>query len=129
MTRNYHAETAASITALARRIMDHNLCKEISLPASVYDTFSKGYPKTSASLKKLMPKYKFSRAKWYTAPLNGNGTWRFSDEYNEIIAWCAEQFGPHPKRHDAWSRWYVGLGFINFRDERDYQWFVLRWGA
>lgn len=122
MTRDYHAETAASITALARRIMDTNLCKEIMFDIP-------GYPKTSASLKKLMPKYQFSRAKWYTAPLNGSSTWRFSDEYNDIIAWCTEMFGAHPAKHDAWSRWHVGLGCVNFRDEKDYQWFVLRWGA
>lgn len=86
-----------------------NLCKEIMFPEP------------------SKPKYQFSRAKWYTAPLNGNGTWRFSDEYNEIIEWCTEMFGAHPTKQDAWSRWYVGLGFINFRDAKDYEWYILRW--
>lgn len=90
---------------------DTNLCKEIVFPQPT------------------KPKYQFSRAKWYTAQLPGYATWRYSDEYNSIIAWCNETFGPHPKKQDAWSRWYVGLGFINFRDQKDYQWFVLRWGA
>jgi hypothetical protein len=90
-------------------IYNTNLCKEILLPMN---------PE---------PKYKFSRAKWYTVGLNGNATWRFSDEYNQIIAWCTENFGAHPSKPDAWSRWYVGLGYINFRDAKDYEWYVLRW--
>ena len=84
----------------------NNLCKEILLPES---------------------KYKFSRAKWHTAEIHSNAIWRFSDEYNQIIEWCTEHFGPHPKKHDAWSRWYVGLGYINFRDEADYALYMLRW--
>jgi hypothetical protein len=88
---------------------DTNLCKEIMFPE----------PST--------PKYKFSRAKWYTAELNGKFTWRFSDEYNELIEWCNETFGPHPTKQDAWSRWYVGLGCINFRDEQDLVMFKLKW--
>ena len=128
MTRNYHAETADSITALARRIMMTNLCKEIVYPASFYEPF---VSLNAVKNIKMPPKskYQFSRAKWYTASLNGNATWRFSDEYNDIIAWCTEMFGAHPAKHDAWSRWHVGLGCVNFRDEKDYQWFVLRWGA
>lgn len=74
-------------------------------------------------------KYKFSRAKWYSAEMPGQATWRLSDEYNDIIEWCTERFDPHPTKPDAWSRWWVGLGVINFRDEQDYHWFILRWGA
>ena len=94
---------------LKNRYYDTNLCKEIMLPM---------HPE---------PKYKFSRAKWYTVQLNGNATWRLSDEYNQIIDWCTEHFGEHPKKPDAWTRWYVGLGYINFRDAKDYEWFMLRW--
>lgn len=94
---------------LLESIYNTNLCKEIM------------FPEPSES------KYKFSRAKWYTAEIPGNATWRFSDEYNQIIEWCTEHFGPHPAKQDAWSRWYVGLGYINFRDEKDYVLFVLRW--
>lgn len=88
---------------------DTNLCKEIVFPQPA------------------KPKYKFSRAKWHTAQLPGYATWRYSDEYNTIIAWCSETFGPHPKAQDAWSRWYVGLGYINFRDEQDLVMFKLKW--
>ena len=69
------------------------------------------------------PKYRFSRAKWYDADHR-------DDDYEEVIAWCTEQFGPRPHRPDAWTRWYdIHIDRIRFRDERDYQWFILRWGA
>lgn len=116
MTRNYQAETASSITALARRIIMTNLCKEI---VSVQPM-----PDITYRVPKLpQPKYQFSRAKWHTA----DTTWILGREYNEIIAWCTDQFGPHPRRSDAWSRWWVGTGQIYFRDEKDYLMFVLRW--
>jgi hypothetical protein len=68
-----------------------------------------------------VPKYKFSRAKWYEADHG-------YDDYDAIIAWCTEHFGPRPKRPDAWTRWYdIHIDRIRFRDEKDYAWFVLRW--
>lgn len=73
-------------------------------------------------------KYKFSRAKWYSSKLKGNGIWRLGNEYNEMIEWCTQHFGAHPKEQDAWSRWWVGVNDINFRDAKDYEWYVLRWG-
>lgn len=94
----------------------------ITLPASVYTTFSTDYPKTSAALKRLMPKYQFSR-QWYVADFD----WVHK---GEVLEWCRQQFGPHPLNPDAWSRWVNKYSEkIHFRDERDYQWFVLRWGA
>lgn len=103
-----------NVTVLGQKIMLTNLCKEIVIP---------GYPKTSASLNRLMPKYKFSRAKWYEAKFN----WK---DRNQIHVWCSEQFGPRPKVSDAWSRWFDNYhDKMFFRDEKDYQWFILRWGA
>jgi hypothetical protein len=69
------------------------------------------------------PKYKFSRAKWYVA--------EFDDKYYfEVEEWCAEQFGPHPRHPDAWSRWHHTYSQkIHFRDQEDYIMFVLRWGV
>lgn len=93
----------------ANEIYNKNLCKEIMLPT------------------KPQSKYKFSRAKWYSVELKGQSTWRFSDEYNQIIEWCTKHFGPHPAKADAWSRWHVGLGMIHFRDSKDYEWYMLRW--
>ena len=71
------------------------------------------------------PKYKFSRAKWHTAQI-----WRmfadigFREEWEE---WCRDNFGPHPKTPDAWSRWYFSWGTIYIRDEADYILYQLRW--
>lgn len=116
MTRQYQSETAASITALARRIIMTNLCNEI---VSVQPM-----PKTIAAFKRLpQPKYKFTRASWYVAEFN-------VEHYTDVVHWCREQFGPHPARPDAWSRWvHKYENKIHFRDEKDYHWFILRWGA
>lgn len=115
MTRNYHAETVASITALAQRIMDTNLCKEIVYEGAFFAPYIPNFM--------TKPKYQFSRANWYVAEYN----WM---NQVEVVEWCTEQFGPHPEHPDAWSRWHhKWQDRIQFRDERDYQWFVLRWGA
>lgn len=82
-----------------------NLCEEIMLPM------------------KLEPKHKFSRANWYVAEFD----WVHQ---HEVLAWCSQQFGPHPARPDAWSRWYNKYSEkIHFRDEKDYTWFLLKWGV
>ena len=69
-------------------------------------------------------KYKFSRAKWYTASYNGH-------EFVDVHSWCIEQFGPPDRCPDAWSRWgfsvELWLTDIYFRDEEDYVLFLLRW--
>jgi hypothetical protein len=66
------------------------------------------------------PKYKFSR-EWYVAEFN-------LKDYTDVVHWCREQFGPHPKYPDAWSRWeHRYENKIHFRDEKDYAWFMLRW--
>jgi hypothetical protein len=81
-----------------------------------------GYPKTTIALKKLMPKYQFSRARWYQAEFK-------PDDYHAVDAWCSQQFGPHPARPDAWSRWWHKFEYsILFRDKEDYIMFKLRWG-
>jgi hypothetical protein len=122
--QKFDPTTATSITDMARRIMNTNLCKEIVLSPTQMCTL--GYPKTTIALKKLMPKYQFSRAKWYEAEFG-------PADYNkvkEVREWCVEQFGPEPRHHDAWSRWYhKNHNRIFFRDEKDYHWFILRWGA
>ena len=49
-------------------------------------------------------------------------------DYDAVDEWCAQQFGPHPKRPDAWSRWWHKFeDSILFRDEKDYILFTLRW--
>ena len=72
--------------------------------------------------RKKVKEYKFSRANWYVA--------EFDDKYYfEVQEWCEQHFGKHPKNPDAWSRWVHKYSQqIHFRDEKDYEWFVLRWG-
>jgi hypothetical protein len=112
MKQKYYAATAESITALARRIMDTNLCKEIILPK-----FSTEMMKISSK-----SKYTFTR-KWFIADFD-------PQYYFEVEAWCEQNFGKHPAQPDAWSRWmHKYESCIHFRDEKDYNWFVLRWGA
>ena len=66
------------------------------------------------------PKYKFSR-EWYVAEFD----WV---HHGEVLAWCEQQFGPHPQNPDAWSRWVNKYSEkIHFRDEKDYVLFTLRW--
>ena len=64
----------------------------------------------------------FSRAKWYRVDVE-------PQDWEDALDWAKEQFGQKPKNPDAWSRWYTGLCSITFRDEKDYNWFILRWGA
>ena len=110
----YNAAKAESFTARVRRIMETNLCKEIILPTP---WLSNSTPLMFES------KYKFSRAKWYHAEFD-------SRYYDEVREWCTQQFGPQPRVADAWTRWYHNYhDVIFFRDEPDYNWFVLRWGA
>jgi hypothetical protein len=81
----------------------NNLCNEILLPT------------------KPEPKYKFSRANWYQAEFN-------IKDYTDVVHWCREQFGLHPRNPDAWSRWWHQYeDKIYFRDEQDYLLFLLRW--
>jgi hypothetical protein len=91
---------------LKTRYYDTNLCKEIVLPMK---------PKS---------KYQFSRAKWYEAEFGPADYLKV----REVREWCVEQFGPEPRHHDAWSRWYhKNHNRIFFRDAKDYEWFLLRW--
>lgn len=101
-------KSTLTMKVFKNRYYDTNLCKEIMLPME------------PAS------KYKFSRAKWHTVDI-GMGSWRLGREYNDIIAWCNETFGAHPKKQDAWSRWWVGIGQIYFRDEQDLVMYKLKW--
>lgn len=94
---------------LLESIYNANLCKEIILPM---------FAKPLAE-----PKYKFSRARWYHVDVDWS-------QYREVLEWCTEQFGPRPRVSDAWSRWFDNHGDrIFFRDEKDYVWFCMRWGA
>ena len=110
--------TAAIIIPMIRKLYPALIAREICgvqpMSADTGIIFKPGYRPNP-------PKYKFSRAKWHMAKFN----W---DNFEEVYKWCTQQFGPHPNKPDAWSRWKVNYGAeIQLRDEKDYIMFVLRW--
>jgi hypothetical protein len=59
-------------------------------------------------------------------PIISNGEW------NEMIAWCVNIFGPSgtPGAPGVWmpgDRWYANNAKFWFRDKADCEWFLLRW--
>lgn len=64
---------------------------------------------------------------------------KFSDysNFDQMLDWCEKQFGGRKEIHGVYQaemyRWcYEIIGFglkqIYFRDERDYLFFILKWG-
>lgn len=51
--------------------------------------------------------------------------------WNEMMAWMVETFGP--TAHDGvWTpgmRWYANNARFWFRERKDLDWFVMRWGS
>ena len=129
MTHHYNPNLAASVTATGRQILmplirqvyPQLLAQSILGVQPMTDSVAEIF--TMKASYKQQPKYQFSRARWYDAD-------HHYDDYDAVIAWCTEHFGPRPRRPDAWTRWYdIHIDRIRFRDEKDYNWFVLRWGA
>jgi hypothetical protein len=57
------------------------------------------------------------------APMNAEGQW------SDMIEWMVTTFGPTDKE-GVWTpgqRWYVNNAKFWFRDQKDRDWFVLRW--
>jgi hypothetical protein len=102
-----------------------NLCQEIVLtkPRPVTLTeLSFDFNYSFWDKPKKVKQYKFSRAKWYEAKLPRDRQGAYS--------WCMENFGAEPSYPDAWSRWYLNVDkTFRFRDAKDYEWFLLRWGT
>ena len=60
------------------------------------------------------------------APMNAEGMW------SDMMTWMVETFGPSgtPENPGCWSpnqRWYANNAKFWFRDQKDRDWFVLRW--
>lgn len=93
-----------------------------SVYGSIYNTdIDSLYPKMFTIQSQSQSKYKFSRANWYVADFDPK-------YYYEVRKWCEQQFGPEPRNPDAWSRWiHKYEDRIQFRDEKDYVLFTLRW--
>lgn len=64
-------------------------------------------------------------ARYLTVHANSNNNW------NEMMAWMINTFGP--TAHDGvWTpnmRWYANNAKFWFRNEKDLNWFVLRWSS
>jgi hypothetical protein len=57
------------------------------------------------------------------APMNAEGKW------GDMMQWMVNSFGPTHK-DGAWipdQRWYANNARFWFRDQKDRDWFVLRW--
>ena len=57
------------------------------------------------------------------APMNAEGMW------SDMMAWMIKTFGPTPF-DSIWTpdqRWHVNNAKFWFRDQKDRDWFVLRW--
>jgi len=57
------------------------------------------------------------------APMNAEDRW------GDMMAWMVDTFGP-TANDSAWrsgQRWYVNNAKFWFRDQKDRDWFVLRW--
>jgi len=57
------------------------------------------------------------------APMNAEGQW------SDMLEWMVATFGPTAK-DGVWTadqRWYVNNAKFWFRDQKDRDWFVLRW--
>ena len=60
----------------------------------------------------------------------------YSQEWNDMLAWCIETFGPIKSRiwgenpiPEPMERWYVNNAKFWFRDQKDRDWFTLRWAS
>jgi hypothetical protein len=55
--------------------------------------------------------------------------WGNIESWSAQMAWCVDTFGPGPE-DGVWTpgaRWYANNAKFWFRDEKDRDWFILRW--
>ena len=49
--------------------------------------------------------------------------------WNDMVEWCVNTYGPSPT-DGIWTpgaRWYVNNSKFWFREQKDLEWFVLKW--
>ena len=66
---------------------------------------------------------------YYTIYVNGRTVYGDYSIWEDMIVWATETFGPTPK-DGVWTpnaRWYVNNARFWFKEERDREWFLLRW--
>ena len=66
---------------------------------------------------------------YFVVHVNGRALYGDYNIWNEMIEWSTKTFGPAPE-DGVWTggaRWYVNNARFWFRDEKDREWFILRW--
>jgi hypothetical protein len=55
-------------------------------------------------------------------------TW-FKTEWDEMVEWCETTYGPRPEGgvFVPGGRWYINNSRFWFREQKDMEWFILRW--
>jgi hypothetical protein len=60
----------------------------------------------------------------------------YNQDWQDMLAWCIEIFGPSKSRiwgenpiPEPMERWYVNNSKFWFRDQKDRDWFTLRWAS
>ncbi len=104
----------AILDAAAQRMsddIDRQVLKNIGYVFDFYLEYSKGTV--------------FGHEYLTVAPMNAEGKW------SDMMAWMVDTFGPTAK-DGVWTadqRWYVNNAKFWFRNEKDFNWFVLRWSS
>lgn len=78
---------------------------------------------------KEMPTYTLTEGKVFDEPYYVVKL--FGYNWAEVEEWCTESFGPTPKE-GVWEphgRWYANNAALWFREAKDRDWFVMRWGS
>lgn len=79
---------------------------------------------------KLIPKLGTVHGReYYCVAVDASHLYGYSDIWNEMIDWAIETFGPTPV-DGVWTpdaRWYINNAKFWFREEKDREWFILRW--
>jgi hypothetical protein len=66
-------------------------------------------------------------------PYRAEVKWHSSTDWNstEAYLWCEKNFGHRNDKYEN-PRWYANIryftGNFRFRDKKDAEWFLLRWG-
>jgi len=79
----------------------------------------------------------YSKRYYTVAPIwNPSQLGWHNDKWNDMMAWCVEVFGP--SKSAIWGenpipepteRWYANNAKFWFRDQKDRDWFTLRWAS
>ena len=66
---------------------------------------------------------------YYTVYVNGRNLYGDYTVWEDMISWAVDTYGPTeiPGPLTTGKRWYVNNAMFWFKEEKDREWFVLRW--